>query len=140
VPDLDSILAYVKRPGQYGGLSYTAWVDAIAAEENQNMNKSLEDMTIEERVELAGAVFASDLSDLEDEPPPMPDLDTALARIAAENPAAAAAARAYLDRKHDALSEWVRLRVSPAEKGRLYAEAEAKGITFSDLAREKMGL
>lgn len=62
----------------------------------------------------------------DDDPPSMPSLDLALARIEAESPAAATAARAYLDGS-EGKSTSIRVRVTVAEKVQIAERAVAAG-------------
>jgi hypothetical protein len=69
-----------------------------------------------------------------DDTPIMPDLRTALARIAAENPAAAKAASAYLTGSENR-TELQRFRVTVAEMVRIQQVAQRKGTNASDYVR-----
>ena len=64
--------------------------------------------------------------DTDDDPPAMPSLDLALARIEAESPAAATAARAYLDGS-EGKSTAIRVRVTVAEHAQIQQTAKALG-------------
>jgi hypothetical protein len=64
----------------------------------------------------------------------MLDLKAALARIAAENPAAAEAAKVYLTGDENR-TELQRYRVSKAEQVRIQRAAQAAGVTASEFVR-----
>jgi hypothetical protein len=64
----------------------------------------------------------------------MLDLKAALARIAAENPAAAEAAKVYLTGDENR-TELQRYRVSKAEQVRIQKAAQAAGVTASEFVR-----
>ena len=88
----------------------------------------VDNMTIEERVTLAGAVFASDLSDLDDDDTPaMPTLEDALARIGMENAEAERAARNHLNGTDNLRTVWVRFRVSERESATIQDAKKAGG-------------
>lgn len=77
---------------------------------------------------LAGtyADYTDDTDDTDDDPPTMPTLDLALARLEAENPAAATAARAYLAGEQNK-STRIHMRVSVAEHAQITETAKALG-------------
>ena len=76
----------------------------------------------------------------DNDPLPMPDLDAAIRLIAAENPAAAATARAMLKAGRERKQVSIRLRVTPHQRARLQAAAAANGQTVSEYIREQIGL
>lgn len=75
----------------------------------------------------------------DDDPPAMPTIEAALARLEAESPAAATAARAYLEGTENVKTQWVRARVSVAEHARIHAKAEALGYaSVSEFVRARV--
>ena len=100
----------------------------------------VDNMTIEERVTLAGAVFASDLSDLDDDDTPaMPTLEDALARIGMENAEAERAARNHLNGTDNLRTVWVRFRVSERERTQIDEGMRAAGVEkISEYCRGKV--
>ena len=83
--------------------------------------------------EVKGADYTDD-----DDPPAMPTIEAALARIAQESEAAATAARAYLDGS-EGKSVSIRVRVSVAEHAQIQQTAKALGYgSMSEFMRARV--
>lgn len=75
----------------------------------------------------------------DDDPPTMPTLEDALARLAMESPEAARAARNFLEGTDNLRTIWVRFRVSERERTQIDEGMRAAGVEkISEYCRGKV--
>ncbi len=75
----------------------------------------------------------------DDDPPTMPTLEDALARLAMESPEAARAARNFLEGTDNLRTIWVRFRVSERERTQIDEGMKATGVEkVSEYCRGKV--
>lgn len=110
------------------------WMEYVDPQNNEP--ELFDKLTVQERVDLQRDMWPAEV---DDDPPAMPTLEDALARLAMESPEAARAARNFLEGTDNLRTVWLRFRVSERESAAIQDAKKAGGFrSTSEYLRSKV--